>query len=303
VTIRYVKHSLVLLEVGRANVGDARRRPTAPELLRGWNARLKGSGVRFVGSVGHTGNYMAEANDRTTANTLSALLKVTLDIRVAVFVATEFLQVTTAAQSALAFSPAAPSGRRLTAGLVMSLDADGAVPPRPPNSEHLFADFALPRVRGVWKLDVASGGWESVRPHQAGRRMGIGVGVDARPCGRGMDCAFDANNQSSHGEARAHVLNVPSAPSPATPSHSGAFQINRSRNCWDGWDIGRTTAIRELRLSNRDHCFSNTCTLFTFWPCALIPVVVTVWVFPSRDSDARVVVVCFPFTFVTHSIV
>jgi hypothetical protein len=57
----------------------------------------------------------------------------------------------------------------------MDLNPDGAMPPRPPVSERLmFADFALPRVRGVWKLDVLradgkaldrtkrEGGWGSV---------------------------------------------------------------------------------------------------------------------------------------------
>jgi hypothetical protein len=164
----------VLFEVGRANVGDARHRPTAAELLRGWNTRLKGSGVRFVVSVGHTRNYIIEANDRTTANSLSALLKVKLDIRVAVFDAIEFVQLVAAAQCSLTISPAAPPGRRSTAGLVMALDSD-RVPPRPPDSERLlFSAFAAPRVRGVWKLDVLrndgkaldrtkrEGGWGSV---------------------------------------------------------------------------------------------------------------------------------------------
>ena len=71
------------------------------------------------------------------------------------------------------------------AGLVMDLDPNGAVPPRPPDSERLiFAAFAVPRVRGVWKLDVLradgkaldrtkrEGGWGSVsqvmRKHAGG---------------------------------------------------------------------------------------------------------------------------------------
>jgi hypothetical protein len=171
-----------LFEVGRANVGDARHRPTVTELLRTWNTGLKGSGLRFIGAVGHTGNYFVEATEPTN---LSALLKVNLNIRVAVFDASEFVQFVTAAQNTLAFSPAAPQGRRPTAGLVMDLDAHGTVPPLPPDSERLmFADFAAPRVRGVWKLDVLrtdgkaldrtkrEGGWGSVSQMMHGHAGG-----------------------------------------------------------------------------------------------------------------------------------
>ena len=42
------------------------------------------------------------------------------------------------------------------------------------------------------------------------------------------------------------------------------------------------------------YCFSSTATLFTCWPAALTPLVVTVLVFPSADTADACVVVTFP---------
>jgi hypothetical protein len=165
----------VLFEVGRANVGDARHRPTTSELLQGWNARVEGSGIGFVGAVGHTGNYIVETGTSTSLADLTRAINLLLHIRVAAFDALHFAQIVAAARNVFGAPATVPSGRRPTAGLVMDLNAEGDVLPRPPGSERLmFADFAAPRVRGVWKLDVLrpdgkaldrtkrEGGWGSV---------------------------------------------------------------------------------------------------------------------------------------------
>jgi hypothetical protein len=143
--------------------------------MHGWNLKLKGSGLRFTGSVGHTGNYVVEASNATDVNEPPGTVNRTLGIRFACFDALQFRQIVASGQSALSVPPTVPPGRRPTAGLVMDLNPRGGVPVRPPDSERLmFVDFGVPRVRGVWKLDVLredgtaldsrkrEGGWGSV---------------------------------------------------------------------------------------------------------------------------------------------
>lgn len=79
----------VLFEVGRANVGDARKRPTAAHLIAGWNALLKADGVRLTGSVAHTGNYIAETTSDLASSDLTDIF-LRLKVRMAVFPEVEF---------------------------------------------------------------------------------------------------------------------------------------------------------------------------------------------------------------------
>ncbi len=53
--------------------------------------------------------------------------------------------------------PAVAGARRATPGAVMDLDPRAGLPPTPPPSDGFAFDaFALPRVRGAWKLDVTT---------------------------------------------------------------------------------------------------------------------------------------------------
>jgi hypothetical protein len=60
---------------------------------------------------------------------------------------------------------------------------------------------------------------------------------------------------------------------------------------------------RQIRAmeSSTSYFFSQIATLLNIWSRALLPVVVTVWVLPSRDMTTRVVVVGLPLTFVMNS--
>ena len=176
----------VLFEVGRANVGDARARPPMSELLRQWNAALARDGVVLVGSVGHTGNYIAEASKASSPAALGDLFRERFVVKVATFELADFLTWATAAQTSLCALPSAPSGRRPTAGVVMDLDPEGGVPLQPASGEKvMFAPFAVPRVRGVWKMDVLradgrgldrtkrEGGWGSISDKMMRRQGGL----------------------------------------------------------------------------------------------------------------------------------
>jgi hypothetical protein len=151
------------------------------ELLRQWNGALEADGVRFVKSVGHTGNYIVETERACTVARIQALiserLKVRerLNVRVAAFDAADFLTWTSAAQTSLCALPSAPPGRRATPGVVMDLNPAGGVPSHSYSDERvMFAPFAVRRVQGVWKMDVLradgrgldhtkrEGGWGSV---------------------------------------------------------------------------------------------------------------------------------------------
>jgi hypothetical protein len=181
---RYLEEQFVLFEVGRANVGDARKRPLAAELITVRNTVLKADGVRLTGSVGHTGNYIAETTGDLATSDLTAIF-LRLKVRMAVFPEVEFRSWVSAAHDAFGVRPLTPSDRRPTAGVVMNLDPNGGIPPEPPSSDKVnFASFAVPRVRGVWKLDVLrpdgrgldakkrEGGWGNIssimRQHEGG---------------------------------------------------------------------------------------------------------------------------------------
>ena len=201
-----ISRRFVLFEVGRANVGDAGKRQRVSELLAEWNAALVGSGVRLTGSVGHTGNYIAEAEGGMTAADIAVRFR-ELGVRVAVFGAGEFLAWVALTRTAFTQNPETPPGRRPTPGVVMNLDSSGRVPPLLPSSERMLsAPIAGPRVRGVWKLDVLredgkaldrtkrEGGWgavaEAIRRQRDGewtaRSMRTINRLAARLVGRGV---------------------------------------------------------------------------------------------------------------------
>ena len=123
-------------------------------MIADWNAVLNGDGVRLAGSVGHTGNYIAEADRPVTENDFVGLFN-RLGVRVAAFSEADFLNWVGGARSALAILPSTDATRRPTAGVVMDLNVAGGVPPKPPSSEKVrVSAFAVERVRGVWKLDI-----------------------------------------------------------------------------------------------------------------------------------------------------
>src|SRR5687768_16870906 len=124
----------VLFEVGRANVGGARKRPLATQLLASWNAVFKADGVRLIGSVAHTGNYIAETTGDLAASDLTDIF-LRLKVRMAVFAEADFLSWVSIAGDAFAMTPDTPSNRRPTAGVVMSLDPNGGISPEPPSSD------------------------------------------------------------------------------------------------------------------------------------------------------------------------
>jgi hypothetical protein len=117
----------VVFEVGRANVGDARKRPLAKALIAAWNDALRGDGIRLTGSAGHTGNYIGETSgDLSVTEIADAFLA--LKVRMAVFAQADFLSWVSAAHDALALAPPTPRDRRPTAGVVMALDPNGGIP-------------------------------------------------------------------------------------------------------------------------------------------------------------------------------
>jgi hypothetical protein len=76
---------------------------------------------------------------------------------------------------ALNQAPRVIPGRRWTPGIVMDSNLKGGIPPMPPSDEKaVFGEFAVPRIRIVWKGDVLSetdnkldntqreGGWGAV---------------------------------------------------------------------------------------------------------------------------------------------
>jgi len=120
----------VVFEVGRANVGDTRKRPLATELITACNAVLKADGVRLTGSVAHTGNYIAETTGNIATSDLTDMF-LRLKVRMAVFPEVEFRSWVSAAHDAFAVHPHTPADRRPTAGVVMNLDSNGGIPPEP----------------------------------------------------------------------------------------------------------------------------------------------------------------------------
>jgi hypothetical protein len=74
----------------------------------------------------------------------------------AVFGVKEFLAWLASLKAAINV-PAVAGARRATPGAVMDLDPRAGLPPTPPPSDGFAFDaFALPRVRGAWKLDVTT---------------------------------------------------------------------------------------------------------------------------------------------------
>ena len=194
----------VLFEVGRANVGDARHRPTTSELLQGWNARVEGSGIGFVGAVGHTGNYIVETGTSTSLADLTRAINLFLHIRVAAFDALHFAQIVAAARNVFGAPPTVPSGRRPTAGLVMDLNAEGGVPPSPtrlraPDVRRLRSSACARCV----EAGCTASGWEGAGSHEEGRRVGIRLEGDERLHRRRMDRPLDANCESPRAEVGA----------------------------------------------------------------------------------------------------
>jgi len=163
----------VAFEVDRANIGRRRSsvddERTAAALSIRWNRSFIGRRLplRICPAYRHTGNYWLYSDQQLLATDVARGLADSVERGFAVFTVEEFLGWLARLKMCIKEPSAIPSGRRATPGAVIDLNPSGEAPPVPPSSERIVFDaFALPRVRGVWKLDVeeASGGRLASQP-------------------------------------------------------------------------------------------------------------------------------------------
>jgi hypothetical protein len=174
----------VAFEVDRANLGR-RRGPDAVDQERRvaalavqWNRALVARAVplRVCPAYRHTGNYWLASESALPVAEVGRVLLDVVGRGFAVFTVEEYLTWLTSMKHSIRQPPGVRESRRPTPGAVMNLDPAGVAPPPAPSDERIaFDEFAVPRVRAVWKCDVLTergtldnrpehreGGWGSV---------------------------------------------------------------------------------------------------------------------------------------------
>lgn len=162
----------VAFQVGRSNVGRRGRRVASSESQEKWNHRLSVKGFQVRASYGHTGNFIVESHAPVAVTQVIAALELLIPLRFCVFSQEGFKQwfgeLTTKSTK-----PSVQGSRRATLGAVMDLDPGGKEPPRlEPSETRIFDNLAMPRVRAVWKLDLAKKGEKGRMVHDERHRDG-----------------------------------------------------------------------------------------------------------------------------------
>lgn len=180
--------TFVAFQVGRSNVGRKGQRVTSDQSRKRWNEVLMAKRLDFRASCGHTGNFIIESNGPVTVDQVIAALVVLTPLRFCVFSREPFRQWLGELTTRTA-TPSAGDGRRATLGAVTDLAPGGAKPPKLESREtRIFDDFAVPRVRAVWKLDRARRGKKGRMVHdERHREGGWGALADAMKRAAGGD--------------------------------------------------------------------------------------------------------------------
>ena len=167
----------VLFGVNMGNVGQTVPRVKMTDRCNGWNSVLcqLEPPLSICATYRHTGNFVLTARASVDAQRISRHLSDVLRITFAVFAAENFLEWLRQVEIAVKNEPFVPKGRRPTLGVVMDINPQGGIPPRPVSNECMaFGSQVLPRVRVVWKFDLLAangrtldrnrreGGWGAV---------------------------------------------------------------------------------------------------------------------------------------------
>ena len=136
---------------------------------------------------------------------VSRNLQDNLHRKFAVFSVEDFLEWFDSLERELSDPPKVSIAREPNPGAVMDVSPEGSVPgslpARPTDSEAwTSSDFAVPRVRGVWKNDLLRDGRRD--PHEARRDVGRAVQGDGRRVSRRLDGPRDPNPERHCGEGQ-----------------------------------------------------------------------------------------------------
>ena len=168
----------VAFEVGRG--GPRSERSAAADRCRHWNRLLDEArvGLRLHPGFRATGNYIIVSGEPFPVANVTHALQRRLRRRFVVFSATDFLDWFAALKRALSKcnAPKVTPTRRPTPGAVIDLNPGGDVAPFLPAPDSprdpeawTSSDFAIRRVRGVWKNDLLSADGKTLDP---GKREG-----------------------------------------------------------------------------------------------------------------------------------
>ncbi len=172
-TYRYVA-----FERGRNAPGSGKVDMAA--LVAAWAGRLqeRAQPLSCVAYFGHSGNYLLDSTEDLSVSEVSRILRDTLGTIAAVFRAEDFAEWLGTLHKTLAAPALAPLGRRPTRGVVMDVQPEGGLPPKPSSSEKLiFGDFARPRIRDAWKMDILRADGKGLDPRK--REGGWGIVAEA----------------------------------------------------------------------------------------------------------------------------
>lgn len=150
----------VAFEIGRGGPRQPRR--PAADLLSQWNQALAAvhAGIEFRAAFRATGNYVLRSAEPQSVSSIATVLEQQLHRKFVVFKAEEFLDWLEALQRDPSEAPTVSIAREPNRGAIMDLNPAGDIPgplPAPIGSTDPEAwtssEFAIRRVRGVWKND------------------------------------------------------------------------------------------------------------------------------------------------------
>lgn len=165
--------------------GFERGRLPIHSLLTDWNTRLaaEATGLHLRQGYGKTGNFFLTAEADRETGEIARLLCDTLERKFAVFPTEELFRGLKQIQAS-AHTPNPPPDRVPTFGVVMDVNPEGSIPPRPSDSEWVeFSPAAVSRIRGVWKLDLPTPGGKKNDPTRREGGWGAVSEVMKKLCG------------------------------------------------------------------------------------------------------------------------
>lgn len=155
----------VAFEIGRG--GPTQQKVPARDLCDRWNGTLArgANGLRIRPGHGSTGNYLVRSESSLPVSDVFRELTEQLERKFVVFAANEFILWLQNLRVSLSAAPRVPSGRRPTPGAIMNMDTNAGVPQHLPvpdlekdpvvdSNAWVSSNFAVNRVRGVWKNDL-----------------------------------------------------------------------------------------------------------------------------------------------------
>ncbi len=150
--------NFVLFGVNIGNLGRSGPdgRPSSAELCRGWNEAFEreGSPFRVRPAFRKTGNFFLTSDDERSVGQVAEAVRAATRRTFAVFTEAEFLSLVSDLEAALSRWPDPRAGRRMTPGVVMDTNPDGAIPPVLSGANNVISgSVARRRVRGLWKSD------------------------------------------------------------------------------------------------------------------------------------------------------